>query len=160
MGQVNLSERLSETRVRLERQRNRAPEPVPKFLRLTRKETRVREDQYAELTALARSLMRERISRRERITENTLIRVAIDLLLANRDQRRGSDEEELRRSVSSGLPDFRSPRAAGAESSEVSESRAPEARNSRSNRVAKSRSLGEGHFGSSANSVPGRESPS
>lgn len=84
MGQVNLSERLSETRVRLERQRNRAPEPVPKFLRLTRKESRVREDQYAELTALARSLMRERISTRERITENTLIRVAIDLLLAHR----------------------------------------------------------------------------
>lgn len=71
MGQVNLNERLSDTRVRLERQRNRAPEPVPKFLSLTRKETRVREDQYTELTALTRSLMRDRVSRRERITENT-----------------------------------------------------------------------------------------
>lgn len=160
MGQVNLSERLSETRVRLERQRNRAPEPVPKFLRLTRKETRVREDQYAELTELARSLMRDRISTRERITENTLIRVAIDLLFTHREQLRGSDEDELRRSVTSGLPDFRSSPATDTESPDVSESRAPEARNFRSNRVAKSGSLGERHFGSSANSVPGRESPS
>lgn len=160
MGQVNLNERLSETRVRLDRQRDRAPEPLPKFLRLTRKETRVREDQYTELTALTRSLMRERISRRERITENTLIRVAIDLLLAQRDQLRGSDEDELRRSVTSGLPDFRSPRATDTESSEVSGSRAPEDRDSRSNRVAKSRSPGERHLGSSANSVPDRGSPS
>lgn len=144
MGQVNLNERLSETRVRLERQRNRAPEPVPKFLSLTRKETRVREDQYAELTALARSLMRDRVSRRERITENTLIRVAIDLLLAHRDQLRGSHEDELRRSVTSGVPDFRSPKA----------------RDSRSNRVPEPRGRRDRHPGSSAKSASDRGSGS
>lgn len=160
MGQVNLNERLSETRVRLERQRNRAPEPVPKFLSLTRKETRVREDQYAEFTPLTRALMRDRVSRRERITENTLIRVAIDLLLAHGDQLRGSDEDELRRSVTSGVPDFRSSRATDRESSEVSESGAPEARGSRSNRVAKSRNPGARNLGSSASSVPERRSAS
>jgi hypothetical protein len=127
-------------------------------MRLTRKETRVREDQYTELTALTRLLMRERISRRERITENTLIRVAIDLLLANRNQLRGSDEDELRRSVTSGVPDFRRPRATDRESSEVSESRAPEDRDSGSNRVSKSRSPGERNLGSFANSVPERRS--
>lgn len=160
MGQVDLNERLSETRVRLDRQRSRAPEPVPKFLRLTRKETRVREDQYTELTALTRSLMRQRISKRERITENTLIRVAIDLLLAHRDQLHGSDEDELRRSVTSGVPDFRSPRATDTERPDVAESRAPEARDSRSNRVAKSRSPGERSLGSSAIPVPERRSAS
>lgn len=69
----------------------------------------MREDQCAELTDLARTLMRDRVSGRERITENTLIRVAIDLLLAHRDQLRGSDEEQLRHSVMPGVPDFRSP---------------------------------------------------
>lgn len=155
-GHVNLSERLSETRMRLDRQRSRTPEPLPKFLRLTRKETRVREDQYTELTALTRSLMRERISRRERITENTLIRVAIDLLLAHRDQLRGSDEDELRRSVTSGLPDFRSPKGVDTGSSKGAKSRRAEARDSRSDRVAKSRSPGERNLRSSANSVPER----
>jgi len=139
-GQVNLSERLSETRMRLDRQRSRTPEPLPKFLKLTRKETRVREDQYTELTALTRSLMRERISRRERITENTLIRVAIDLLLAHRDQLRGSDEDELRRSVTSGVPDFRGLKGVDTGSSDGAESRSPVARDFRSGRVSDSRS--------------------
>ncbi|GGD86803.1 hypothetical protein GCM10007269_32110 [Microbacterium murale] len=160
MGQVNLSERLSGTRVRLDRQRSRTPEPVPKFLKLTRKETRVRDDQYTELTTLTRSLMRERTSRRDRITENTLIRVTIDLLLAHRDQLRGSDEDELRRSVTSGVPDFRSLRATDTESPEVSQPRAPEARDSLSNRVAKSRSPGERNLGSSAKFGPERRSAS
>lgn len=154
MGHVNLSERLIGTRVRLDRERSLAPEPVPKFLRLTRKETRVREDQYTELTALTRSLMRERISRRERITENTLIRVAIDLLLAHRDQLRGSDEDELRRSMTSGVPDFRSAGDADTGSLEGAEPGTPEARDSRSNGVAESRSRRERHLGSFTNSAP------
>lgn len=108
MGHVNLGERLEKTRVRLERQQDGAAGPVAKFAQLTRKETRVSEDQYAQLTGLARSLMRRRVSRRERITENTLIRVAIDLLLAHQGELRGSDEDELRRSVLTSLPDTRS----------------------------------------------------
>ncbi len=72
-----------------------------KYARLTRKETRVREDQYVALTQLARALMRRRTDRQERITENTLVRVAIDLLLANADQLVGDSEDELLRSVTS-----------------------------------------------------------
>jgi hypothetical protein len=36
----------------------------------------------------------------ERITDNTLIRVAVDLLLTRADQLRGSTEDELRKSLS------------------------------------------------------------
>lgn len=155
MGQINLSERLSETRVRLERERNGKRAPTPKFLQLTRKEARVREDQYAELSALARTLMRDRVSRRERITENTLIRVAIDLLFANRDHLRGSDEEELRRSVTSGVPDFGSPKVTGSRSSAVADPETPEARDSQGPMLPKSRARRDRHLGSSIPPVPG-----
>lgn len=85
----------------------KAPPPVraaAKYARLTRKETRVREDQYVALTQLARALMRRRTGRQERITENTLVRVAIDLLLANADQLVGDSENELLQSVTSERP--------------------------------------------------------
>lgn len=72
----------------------------PLYLRLERKETRLREDQYAALTEHARRLNRAKGSGGERITENTLIRVAIDLLLSRIDQVSGTDESELRNSVS------------------------------------------------------------
>lgn len=64
-----------------------------------RKEARLRPDQYANLTEEARRLNRARTSG-SRITENTLIRVAIDLLLARSDQLAGETENELRKSVS------------------------------------------------------------
>lgn len=78
-----------------------------KYACLTRKETRVREDQYVALTQLARALMRRRTDRRERITENTLVRIAIDLLLANADQLVGDSENELLQSVTSEHPHSR-----------------------------------------------------
>ncbi|WP_219811481.1 hypothetical protein [Microbacterium sp. CJ77] len=80
---------------------------VAKYARLTRKETRLREDQYVELTQLARALMRRRTDRQERITENTLVRVAIDLLLANADQLVGDTEDALLQSVISEHPHSR-----------------------------------------------------
>ena len=46
----------------------------------------MRADQDVALTALANELMRRRPVKAERITENTLIRVAIDLLLAPADE--------------------------------------------------------------------------
>jgi len=158
MAHVNLGDRLEKTRVRLERQQDGTAESVAKFAQLTRKETRVREDQYAQLTSLARSLMRRRVSRRERITENTLIRVAIDLLFAYQGELRGSDEDELRRSVTSEVLDFRTPRVANSESSEGADSASPghtdfatsEVRDSRSASVPRSRSRGDRHAASSA----------
>jgi hypothetical protein len=73
---------------------------APLYLRLERKETRLRVDQYEALTVHARRLNRAKGPGGERITENTLIRVAIDLLLANAENLSGSDEDALRNSVS------------------------------------------------------------
>jgi hypothetical protein len=68
---------------------------------LERKELRLRADQLDELARLRRGLNRQRGGEGERITENTLIRVAVDLLLARTGQLRGTTEDELRQSVTS-----------------------------------------------------------
>jgi hypothetical protein len=70
-----------------------------RFDQYERKEARLREDQYSQLTSESRRLNRQRRGKGERITENTLIRVAIDLLLAKRSELEGVDEAELRRSL-------------------------------------------------------------
>jgi hypothetical protein len=70
-----------------------------RFDELERKEARVRLDQYEALQALSRQLNRSRNRRGERITENTLIRVAIDLLLSRQDEVAGTTEAQLRESV-------------------------------------------------------------
>lgn len=69
------------------------------YLSFERKETRLRADQYSTLTLESRRLNRAKGTGGERITENTLIRVAIDLLLAKADQLAGATEAELRKSV-------------------------------------------------------------
>jgi hypothetical protein len=78
--------------------KSKAPEAV-RFDELERKEARVRLDQYEALQSLSRQLNRSRNRRGERITENTLIRVAIDLLLSRQDEVAGTTEAELRTSV-------------------------------------------------------------
>ena len=75
---------------------------LPKYLRLERKEVRLRIDQLDALTSLIRQLNRARRGKGERLTENTLIRVAINLLLENADQLQGITEDELLASL--GLP--------------------------------------------------------
>ena len=57
--------------------------PLPPYLTYVRKECRLRPDQLDALTALARRLNRARKGRGERITENTLIRFALDRLLSD-----------------------------------------------------------------------------
>jgi hypothetical protein len=74
---------------------------VPKYLRLIRKEARLREDQVYDVIRLARRLNRAK-SGGERITENTLIRIGVDLLLARRAELSGATEDELRASVGLG----------------------------------------------------------
>jgi pyruvate/2-oxoglutarate dehydrogenase complex dihydrolipoamide acyltransferase (E2) component len=79
------------------------PEPGteagPLYARLDRKETRLRPDQYERLTEHSRRLNRAKGTGGERITENTLIRVAIDMLLERAGDLAGSTEIELRNSV-------------------------------------------------------------
>lgn len=73
--------------------------PSTGYLSYERKEARLREDQYAELTLTSRRLNRAKGPGGERITENTLIRVAIDMLLAKKADLRGMDEAALRQSM-------------------------------------------------------------
>jgi len=79
---------------------------VPKYLALQRKEARLRGDQVDSLASLARRVNRRKASRGgERITENTLIRVAVDWLLGQEECVGGSSEEEIRRGL--GVPEPR-----------------------------------------------------
>jgi hypothetical protein len=80
-----------------------APGGLPKYLRLERKELLIWPDQITNLSILARVLNRNRGGTGERITTNTLIRVAVALLLSRSQDLVGTTEEELRRSL--GLPD-------------------------------------------------------
>lgn len=76
-----------------------SPEGGPLYLRLTRKEVRFRDDQLEALDRLARRLVRTRKGGGERITENTLVRVAVDLLLERAETLAGGTEAELLRSL-------------------------------------------------------------
>lgn len=76
-----------------------APPTTAAYLALQRKETRLREGQVDALTAAARELNRSKTVGGERITENTLIRVAVDLLLSKASRLKGSSEAEIRKSV-------------------------------------------------------------
>jgi len=76
---------------------------LPKYLRLERKELLIWPDQITNLSILARVLNKNRGGAGERITINTLIRVAVALLQSRSQDLAGTTEEELRRSL--GLPD-------------------------------------------------------
>jgi len=83
-----------------QRKHGRRPRPTgPAYLEFERKETRLRADQLSELTEHARRLNRRKGVGGRRITENTLIRIAVDLLLADIDRADGSTEERIRRSL-------------------------------------------------------------
>jgi hypothetical protein len=68
----------------------------PHYTELVRKELRLHADQADELTVLASKVQRARKEKGERITDNTLIRVAVDLLLQRQNELVGSTEDELR----------------------------------------------------------------
>ena len=72
---------------------------LPAYLRFVRKETRLREDQQNELTLAARRLNRAKAAGTPRITDNTLIRIAVDLLLSRLDRASGDDESMLLESL-------------------------------------------------------------
>lgn len=80
-------------------------EDEPKYRQMIRTEARLRPDQMADLAALRRRVAAAREVREERITDNTLLRIAVDLLLAHGDQLAGDTEDQLRASV---VPDDQS----------------------------------------------------
>lgn len=75
---------------------------TPLYLTFERKAVRLRADQYEKLSVNARRLNKAKGPGGVRITENTLARVAFDLLLSRLDELHGATEEDLRRSL--GLP--------------------------------------------------------
>jgi len=72
---------------------------LPTYLRMVRKETRLREDQQNLLTVHARRLNRARAAGTPRITDNTLIRIAVDLLLTRIETASGDSEEAVLKSL-------------------------------------------------------------
>lgn len=56
----------------------------------------LREEQHDGLSTMARDLMRARSHKAERITENTIIRVAVDLVLQHPELLVGDTEADLR----------------------------------------------------------------
>lgn len=78
----------------------------PNYLRFVRHDLRARAEQLEAVAALRRRITadRGRAERSERITDNTLIRVAIDLLLAHGDYLAGATEEQIREAALRAAP--------------------------------------------------------
>lgn len=74
-------------------------EGQPKYRQMIRSEARLRPDQLDALAQLRRTVNARREARPERITDNTLIRIAVDMLISQGDQLSGDTEDELRGSV-------------------------------------------------------------
>ncbi|MDF2915815.1 MAG: hypothetical protein K0S70_32 [Microbacterium sp.] len=72
---------------------------LPKWLTFEPKPTRQRRDQLDWIEAKRKELNSLRGRAGERLTDNTLIRVAVDLLIANGDRLVGTTEAELRASL-------------------------------------------------------------
>ncbi|MCY0924549.1 MULTISPECIES: hypothetical protein [unclassified Streptomyces] len=71
-----------------------------RYLTLERKEVRLRGSQLADLADLRRRINAQRTDRTEIITDNTLIRIAVDYLLVQGAGRlKGNTEDELRMSL-------------------------------------------------------------
>ncbi|MEW1568300.1 hypothetical protein AB0454_35650 [Streptomyces sp. NPDC093509] len=71
----------------------------PRYTQYVRKEARVRDDQATALLVLRKKVAAQRTTKVEPVTDNVLIRLAIDLLFAHSDRLRGDTEEELRASL-------------------------------------------------------------
>jgi hypothetical protein len=72
---------------------------TPRYQEFERTEARLRDDQVVELAALRKRVAAQRARKTERITDNTLLRIAVDLLLAYGDFLAGDTEDDLRRSL-------------------------------------------------------------
>lgn len=76
-----------------------APSVRPHYTQLVRKELRVFQDQAMDLKILTMTINNTKLGMGERITDNTLVRVAIDLLLERKADLSGTTESELRESL-------------------------------------------------------------
>jgi hypothetical protein len=76
-----------------------ADDDTPRYQTFVRSEARLRPEQLGALSALRRTVAASRQNKAERVTDNTLLRLAVDLLLANADRIKGDTEEEMRRAL-------------------------------------------------------------
>lgn len=72
---------------------------VPRYQEFIRSEARLRSDQLTGLAELRRRILASRQDKSERITDNTLIRVAVDALLSQAHMVSGDTEDQIRDSV-------------------------------------------------------------
>jgi hypothetical protein len=72
---------------------------TPRYKTFPRAEARLRADQLTALAALRRRVAAARTDKTERITDNTLLRLAVDLLLLHADRIEGDTEEQMRRAL-------------------------------------------------------------
>lgn len=93
---ANLQDLIGQQRVAANRAEVQAG---PKYLRLESKDVRFWPGQVSDLDELARELNRERRKQGERITSNTLIRLAAAWLVEHAGDLRGITEEELAASL-------------------------------------------------------------
>lgn len=77
----------------------KSAERPARYDQFERIEARLTESQVLDLDRLARTLNKRRGSDNPRITKNTLVRVAVDLLLDQQGQLHGGTETELRTSI-------------------------------------------------------------
>ncbi|WP_086560136.1 hypothetical protein [Streptomyces africanus] len=78
---------------------NKPDDDTPRYLTFVRTEARLTPEQVAAIAALRRRVAANRQDKAERITDNTLLRLAVDLLLANADRIKGDTEAEMRRAL-------------------------------------------------------------
>jgi hypothetical protein len=75
------------------------PDEPARYQTFVRSEARLRPDQADALTVLRRRVAAARTDKSERITDNTLLRIAVDLLLKHGALLRGNTEAEMRKSL-------------------------------------------------------------
>lgn len=75
----------------------------PRYEQFERRDARLRPEQWRAIEDLAKRIKRGRRDRRERITASTVLRLAVDYLLAHENGLTGETEAELRTCL--GLPD-------------------------------------------------------
>jgi RNA polymerase-interacting CarD/CdnL/TRCF family regulator len=71
----------------------------PRYQTFERTDARLRPDQVTALSELRKRVAANRTDRTERITDNTMLRLAVDLLLKNATHITGNTEEEMRRAL-------------------------------------------------------------
>lgn len=78
---------------------NEPDDDTPRYQTFERMDARLRPEQLSELTALRKRVAANRTNKTERITDNTLLRLAVDLLLRHADDIHGDTEADMRRAL-------------------------------------------------------------